>query len=286
MSQGPFRFYTSGSSTVNYTDDTNFAYLGGTLFVGPPDDWTQVVSGYSGTEPSPGQTQTYPSAWKISGTGGSGRILQIQLRRGPNGGRFVIVTLASGGGTLSQGGTYFVQPPTVPCFLEGATLLCLQNGAETYLPVETLRPGTLVVTRTEGPKKVVAIGHRTIDNPGTAERVEQRLYKLPLHTYPELKSDLFLTGGHSTLVPAITEEQRCNLMKHLGGLYATEGFYRLPAFLDERAEPWASRGTYTVWHFALENEHEGMNNGVYANGGLLVETCGMTYLTNHMTLVE
>jgi hypothetical protein len=50
------------------------------------------------------------------------------------------------------------------------------------------------------------------------------------------------------------------------------------AFLDERAEPWISKGEYTIWHFALENTDLNMNYGVYANGGLLVETSFINFL--------
>lgn len=52
------------------------------------------------------------------------------------------------------------------------------------------------------------------------------------------------------------------------------------ACVDERAEPWNSQGTYTIWHFALEHYDEKMNYGVYANGGLLVETCSINFLKN------
>ena len=57
--------------------------------------------------------------------------------------------------------------------------------------------------------------------------------------------------------------------------------------VDERAEPWVSEGNYTVWHFALEHEDIKMNYGVYANGGLLVETCSINTMRtkSNLTLV-
>jgi hypothetical protein len=64
------------------------------------------------------------------------------------------------------------------------------------------------------------------------------------------------------------------------------------ACVDERAEPWNSEGSYTIWHFALQNKDEKMNYGVYANGsdekdGLLVESCSKRYLKelSNMTLL-
>ena len=76
-------------------------------------------------------------------------------------------------------------------------------------------------------------------------------------------------------------------MKHFGKLFVTDKKYRLIAYLDERAEPWNSEGKYTIWNFALENNHEKMNYGVYANGGLLVESCSIMIMKDksNMTLI-
>jgi hypothetical protein len=75
----------------------------------------------------------------------------------------------------------------------------------------------------------------------------------------------------------LTEKQREHTLEYLDDIYVTENKYRLMACIDERAKPWNSEGTYTIWHFALENENYYGNYGVYANG-LLVETCSKRYL--------
>jgi hypothetical protein len=183
------------------------------------------------------------------------------------------------GDILAGTGTevYYLYPNN-PCFLEGSTILCKVDGAETYVPVENLKPGTLVKTSLNGFKAIALIGKAPKKNPGTDERIEDRLYRLSPANYPALKTDLFLTGCHSVLECPLTEAQKEAVTKHLGKLYVTDKKYRLTAFADERAEPWNSEGTYTVYHFALENEDERMNYGVYANGGLLVETCSLRTL--------
>ena len=174
----------------------------------------------------------------------------------------------------------------VTCFLTGSKILCKVEDKETYLPVEQMNPGTLVKTSKSGFKKVVNLGKTVIRNPGHSDRIEQRLYKCSPSRYPELMSDLYITGGHSILVPRITDEQRANIIKHLGKIFVTEDKYRLTALADEKAEPWASQGTYTVWHFSLENDSLNKNYGVYANG-LLVETSPIYYLKHlsNMTLI-
>jgi hypothetical protein len=188
------------------------------------------------------------------------------------------------GDVLETDGHYFLYP-SVPCFLEGTTVLCNVDSVEKYVPVEELKNGTLVKTSLNGYKAVVLIGKGTIHNPGDNERIKNRLYKCSTSKYPQLKDDLYITGCHSILEFPITDKQKEDTIKHIGKLYVTDKKYRLMACVDERAEPWNSKGTYTIWHFALENKDEKMNYGVYVNGGLLVETCCIYFLKNQSNLV-
>jgi hypothetical protein len=174
---------------------------------------------------------------------------------------------------------YYNLYPSAPCFLQGSPILCSVDGVEKYVPVEELQQGTLVKTSMDGWKKVVLLGKGTLKNAGNDERTENRLYKCSKSKYPELRDDLFITGCHSILVSSLTDQQKDEVIKHQGKLYVTDKKYRLMACLDERAEPWSSEGAYTVWHFALEHDDDGLNYGVYANG-LLVETCSIRFLKN------
>ena len=168
--------------------------------------------------------------------------------------------------------SYYVYP-AAPCFLEGTQLLCLVDGEETYRPIESLRKGDLVKTSRDGYKKVELLGKGELHNPGTYERTEHRLYKCTPAKYPELTSDLYITGCHSILVDTLTDAQRESTKQHLGSIFVTDKKYRLITCIDERAEPWNSEGHYTIWHLALEAPNDVINYGIYANGGLLVETC-------------
>jgi hypothetical protein len=183
------------------------------------------------------------------------------------------------GSILNMDGFYYLYP-LVPCFLEGTTVLCHIDGNEKYVPVEQLKKGTLVKTSLNGYKPVVLVGKGIVQNPGNDERTENRLYKCSTAKYPELKEDLYITGCHSILEFPITDKQKEDIIKHVGKLFVTDKKFRLIACVDERAEPWNSEGDYTVWHFALEHPDVKMNYGVYANGGLLVETCSINFLKN------
>ena len=187
------------------------------------------------------------------------------------------------GDTLNYDGAYYLYPNT-PCFLEGSTILCQIEGVEKYVPVESLQKDTLVKTYLHGFKKVVAIGKEEIVNPGNDERTENRLYKCSKEKYPQLTEDLYITGCHSILKNRVSDKEKDDTLKHLGKIYVTDRLFRLMAHIDERTEPWNSEGTYTIYHFALENEDEGMNYGVYAGGGLLVESCAIRTLLNRSNM--
>jgi hypothetical protein len=192
----------------------------------------------------------------------------------------------SNGDILNNDGVYYVYPNT-PCFAEGTQILCQVNGEDTYISVQNIRVGTIVKTSMNGYKKVDLIGKRSIQNPGNNDRIKSRLYKYSKTKFPQLIKDLFITGCHSILVDSITDKQREESIKYSGDIYVTDNKYRLMACVDERAEPWNSEGTYTVWHFALENNDNFMNYGVYANG-LLVESCSKRMMKEYsnLTLIQ
>ncbi|NDB81951.1 MAG: hypothetical protein EB127_04305, partial [Alphaproteobacteria bacterium] len=180
---------------------------------------------------------------------------------------------------------YLVKVPGVrpPCFLEGSSILT-DTG---YVPIETIRPGILIQTNLDGLKKVEFIGYSSIYNPSSTDRLKNRLYVCKKENYPELTEDLVLTGDHSILVDEITDKERELMVESLGRIFVTSNKYRLTAQADERATPYQLEGTFNVWHLALENELDNTNYGIYANGGLLVESAPIKALKGkeNVTLV-
>jgi hypothetical protein len=195
------------------------------------------------------------------------------------------VTYYVGNVLAGTGSEFYYLYPTSPCFLEGSKILCQIDGVDTYVSIEEIKPGTLVKTSRDGYKKVVLIGKGELKNPGNDERIENRLYKCSPCKYPELTDDLYITGCHSILVDSITDEQREKTIKQLGRIFVTDKKYRLMACIDERAEAWTSEGTYPIWHLALEHTDIYMNYGVYANGGLLVETTSIHFIKNKSNMI-
>uniref|UniRef100_A0A6C0AP76 Uncharacterized protein n=1 Tax=viral metagenome TaxID=1070528 RepID=A0A6C0AP76_9ZZZZ len=208
----------------------------------------------------------------------------------PSGSPFYGTTVNSGD-SLTIGFNYSLYPasgtPSAPCFLKGSKILCASNNEDIFTPIEKITRGTLVKTSENSYRRVKLIGFSTISNPGNAERLENRLYVCRKEAYPELEEDLYLTGNHSILVPRITDEEKEKTLEILKDIFVTAEKYRLIACIDKRAEPWVSEGLYTVWHLALESNNEVVNFGVYANGGLLVETACIQTLRDKsgMTMV-
>ena len=179
---------------------------------------------------------------------------------------------------------YSISSTPTTCFGENTKILTDKG----YVPIQNIRPGTLVKTVMNGYVAVDAIGKSTIHSYANGDRIKNRLYKCTKENYPEIvDEDLILTGCHSILVDYLNDEQREKTIQEIQQIYITDRKYRLFTFLDPRAEPYQVAGELPIYHIALENENFYMNYGVYANG-LLVETCSKRYLRNisGMTLIE
>jgi hypothetical protein len=258
-SPGIYYYSTQADANNANSDNTGFSIAGGGYLV-----YTVGTINY-------GSVGSYTS-WRIasSSTGSSSQAVV-----------YVNGDILDSGGDTSF---YFLYP-AAPCFLEGTEVLCQVDGIEKYVSVESLEKGTLVKTSLNGYKAVQVIGHGTLQNPGDDTRLENRLYKCSPSKYPELTADLYITGCHSILEFPLTDKQKEDTLKRVGKMYITDKKYRLMACDDERAEPWNSEGIYNIYHFALENEDDGLNYGVYVNGGLLVETCAIRTLLNRTNMI-
>jgi hypothetical protein len=192
----------------------------------------------------------------------------------PNTTYYIWVTATNSNSVISPPTQMIVTTTTIPCFKKDTKILT-NNG---YVLIQDLKNGDLVKILNNEYKSIDMIGKKEITHKQTGERIKDQLYKCSQNKYPELFEDLIMTGCHSILVEEFKDElERSNVEKTLGNIYVTEGRYRLPTCVDERANVYEIDGDYTVYHIALENDDYYTNYGIYANG-LLVESCSKRYL--------
>lgn len=171
------------------------------------------------------------------------------------------------------------------CFKKNTliTTLCTSSKEEKHVPVQDLKVGDLVKTiHNYGEyRRVSHIKSSQILIPSHSNRIKDRLYVYDTIDFPELCENLIITGAHSILVPQLTDLQRNSIMNDYGVIFVTDGNYRLPAYLDERAKMVDGINlanddkTVDIYHFSLESDDIHTNYGVFANG-LLVE-CATIY---------
>ena len=181
--------------------------------------------------------------------------------------------------------TYYLDVlENITCFKEDSKILTDKG----YRPIQDLRKGDMVKTCLHNYKAIDMIGKREVYHPASNERIKDQLYKCSQLEYPELVEDLIITGCHCILVDNfVNDEQKEKTIEVNGKICVTDNKYRLPACVDDRTSVYETKGKYTIYHLALENDDYYMNYGVYANG-LLVETCSKRYLKelSEMTLIE
>ena len=236
-------------------------------------EWTDGINNYSPGDPIP------------TGLGGAGEPVDPY----PGGGGVAPSPFAaqseSVGTQLPSGELALLLYPApiqnIPCFKEDTKILTDKG----YRQIKELRKGDMVKTLKEGYRPVNAVGYTPFQNNPSHNRIKNQLYIYQKDKFPELTEDLVLTGSHSVLVKELVGDQRKMVNEALGQIFVTEGHYRLPAYLDERAEIYQTNGPFNVYDLCLEGADPKSNHGIYANG-LLAETCFIRELkTDRWTLL-
>ena len=253
--------YTYYVTVYGNTDSSLSAFTIEGTNVLPPGSVVNVSYNVSSVTVIP-VTNDVNASYSISGNTG--------LQTGSN--TITVFVTAEDGYTTSTYSAIVVVADNIVCFREDTKILCLIDGKDTYIPIQSMRNGTLVKTHLHGYVPVESIGYSKIYNPADSLRSKNRLYKLKQDRYPELAAPLYLTGCHSVLTNLLSQKETEDTIGLLGRVFITDDKYRLMACIDERAKPYAKEGLYTIWHFSLEHVDYYMNYGVYANG-LLVESC-------------
>jgi len=277
---GQYQTVVTGSAnyyySTNYGSSWNSSSISGTVLRSVCINYTGQYQFITGINGDIYESTDYGVTFTAASTYGTSELYSCAISTGNNSSS--IVMISDGGQAAYATFDTTSSSSSVVCFLEDTKILCQVGGFELYLPVQSLRKGTLVKTLRNGFVPVHIIAKKSIHNPGTDERIKNRLYRCSKDSYPELKEDLFITGCHSILVDTLTEKERIEIIDKFKKIYVTDGKYRLMACVDKKAQAWQQEGEHMIWHFALENNDYYMNYGVYANG-LLVESASKRYIT-------
>lgn len=272
---------TNGNIYTSTNSGTNWSILPGSFTA----DWTNLACDSTGTKVY--ATVQSVGLYIFSPSTTTAPVLITS----PNTSSFGSLALYSSGANLLTTSTtytynYTLIYPTPICFKEDSKILCLIHDKEVYVPIQDIRKGTLVKTHLSGYVPVNMIGTFKFYNDADSLLGEKCLYKCARENYSGLTEDLIITGSHSILVDHVTEEQK-KLTKEACGspLLVTENKYRLFAMFDNRAVPFQEKGVFSLWHLALDNNDDYMNYGIYANGGLLVETTSKRMLREYTGII-
>ena len=175
--------------------------------------------------------------------------------------------------TNSQGTNWTINDSGLACVHESTDFLCYINNEERYINIKDIKPEFLVKTYNEGYVKVKHIFKQKCFN--SEKNTMKKFFVMDKSKNDLLTKDLIITGGHSVLLDNLTEEQY-NTMKSSKTKYIKmHDKYKLLAFFNEDFVGKTDKSEETVYLLVLEADDDFKVYGVYVNGGMIIESCGM-----------
>ncbi len=157
---------------------------------------------------------------------------------------------------LTRFWTYYLDA-IVPCYNEGTNILCLIDGVEKYVKIESLKNGDLVKTYKNGYNEIELIGKKTFKN--NIHKNLQCMYKI---------DDLYVTGGHYILVDEQPDATKNPIFYNLN--LKIKDKYCVLACDYEKATKMMDDNAYTIYHLVLKGDET--QYGIYVNNGFLSES--------------
>ncbi|NDE17318.1 hypothetical protein EBZ80_20545 [bacterium] len=176
--------------------------------------------------------------------------------------------IAASATSSPEAGLFYLLSPL--CFNKGTKILCvLENGRQTWTPIEDLNRGDVVRTYKHGDRKIAHIVESVILN--NPDRFNTCMYRMRKTEANELSEDLIVTGGHSILVDDLGDARDAN-ERIFGSLPMIDDKYLLLAAVSQDFAKIESHDAFTCYHLVLENDgDDDQRFGVWSNG-ILTET--------------
>jgi hypothetical protein len=167
---------------------------------------------------------------------------------------------------------YFSVDPL--CFNEGTKILYMNKQlVDKYIRVELLKVGDFVKTYKHGYRKIHQIIKGSFKN--NPKKWNMCMYKMAKTAENTLTDDLIVTGGHSILVDAISDEEQ-KKYDEMGipsfSKLTIDNKHLLLSCCSDQFTAMQDTGRYNYYHLLLENnDDEEERFGIWANG-ILTET--------------
>ena len=159
------------------------------------------------------------------------------------------------------------------CVHESTDFLCYIDNEEIYINIKDIKPGFLVKTYKEGYVKVKHIFKQKCFN--SKKNTMKKFFVMDKNKNDLLTKDLIITGGHSVLLDNLTEEQYNKMKSSKTKYIKVHDKYKLLAFFNEDFVGKKDKTEETVYLLVLEADDDFKVYGVYVNGGMIIESCGM-----------
>ena len=149
---------------------------------------------------------------------------------------------------------------TPSCYNEGTKITCLVDEQEIDIPIEHLRPGTLVKTYKYGYKKINLIGYSQLHN-------DPNVWYSCM--YKHSKTGLMITGLHSILVDIYSPHEIVRQKYLWGNNFMTnprcrlDDKYLILCSTSDEFEKMDNTDYYTYYHLCLEDEDETKQFGIW-----------------------
>ena len=173
-----------------------------------------------------------------------------------------------------QNDSIIYKSTSILCFNEGTKILCLnQQLIDKYNRIELLRIGDFVKTYKHGYRKVNKVIQGSFKN--NPKKWNMCMYKMAKTLTNGLTDDLIVTGGHSLLVDAISDEEQ-KKYDEMGipsfSKLTIDNKHLLLSCCSDQFTAMQDTGRYNYYHLLLENnDDEEERFGIWANG-ILTET--------------
>lgn len=177
----------------------------------------------------------------------------------------------------------------VICMGENTLITTLENNIEVDKPIKHVQIGELIKTNADKfiPVKYIykSYCYNTANNP--KERKKDKLYLLTKDNFPELKDDLYLTGGHPLVVDHLSEteykrQQRLNLNKNDTFI---ENKKILLVFASDKVLDFTETGIFPIYNLVLENV-DGKDRHLIKINGLLTSSMSVDKYEKYIKIID